>query len=306
MSRPRILVVGGGPSLEREISLISSKAVYEALKENDHDVFFYDWDGTTEWLKEHAQEYSVVLPILHGRGGEDGELQSLLEELDVSFLGSGSGVSRLCFNKAQTLKKLKAMGILIPRGGTVTRQQYPSHALAQGPHVLKPFNGGSSIDTFILPDPLQAPKEQIDKSFKKYKHMLIEEYLDGVEVTVPVLNNQALEVIEIKPPKNGVFDYANKYNGATKELCPPVSITENLQEELKALALKIHTSFGCRHLTRIDMIIVNNQPYVLEVNTLPGMTSQSLYPKSAAVSGILFPELVDMFVELCLKERGQA
>lgn len=301
MSKPKILVVGGGPSLEREISLISSKAVFNTLEEAGHQVTFYDWDGTTTWLDAHVAEFDVVFPILHGRGGEDGGIQALLENHVVPFLGSSSEVSKLCFDKKRTLALLESINVKIPRGDTVTLAQYKKHPLTTTAHVLKPFKGGSSIDTYVLRSPADQPLEQIEKSFSKYESMLLEEYIDGIEITVPILNNEPLPVIEIQPPKNGVFDYANKYNGKTAEFCPPKNVSQALQREVQDLALKIHTALGCRHLSRIDMIIVEEKPYVLEVNTIPGMTAQSLYPKSAAVYGLDFSQLVENFVTMATK-----
>ena len=131
--------------------------------------------------------------------------------------------------------------------------------------------------------------------------MLLEQYIDGVEITVPMLGGKCLPIIEIHPPKNGTFDYVNKYNGATQELCPAESLSLEQQTIAKDYALKIYNDFGCRHLARIDMIVTPDNIYVLEVNTLPGMTERSLFPKSPAAIGMDFSSLVVQLVELAQK-----
>ena len=302
MTRSKVLVIGGGPSLEREIALLSAKAVYEALKNQDFDVVFYDWDGKTDWLDINLSTYDVVLPILHGKGGEDGEIQSILERSNAKFLGSRSQISALCFDKDKTLKKLQTIGCDVPAGYTVDFDQYLSSPLSKKAHVLKPFKGGSSIDTYIFNVATKVPIKQIEQSFNKYDSMLLEEYINGIEITVPILDGKALQVIEIHPPKNGVFYYSNKYNGKTEDYCPPKNLSPDQISQAKSLGEMIHSKFGCSHLSRIDMIYVSGKFYVLEINTMPGMTSQSLYPKAARAEGISFDDLVVKFVELTQRD----
>ncbi|MCA9308740.1 D-alanine--D-alanine ligase [Candidatus Saccharibacteria bacterium] len=301
MSKTRVLVIGGGPSPEREIALLSSKAVFSALDGDKYDKEFYDWDGSSEWLENNLAEFDVVLPILHGVGGEDGTVQAIIEDAGVAYLGSDAKTSALCFDKDRTLTKLREASIQIPEGDTVTYTQYRDHPLAREPHVLKPFKGGSSIDTFIISDVFEIPHDQIKASFAKYETMLLEDYIDGVEITVPILNGATFPIIEIQPPKNGTFDYINKYNGKTRELCPPQNVSKELQKQANGIAMNAYKTLGCRHLARIDMIVRDDIIYTLEVNTLPGMTSQSLFPKSFASIGISFPDLVQTLVELVQK-----
>lgn len=301
MTKPSVLVIGGGPSEEREISSLSSKAVYNALKSLTYKVEYFDWDGSTVWLKDNLKRFDVVLPILHGEGGEDGVIQKILEDADVLFLGSKSEVSKLCFDKGLSREKMKRLGIMVPDGELVNESEYQNHPLIKQPHVLKPYNGGSSIDTYILADPKDRPAKLVAESFKKHTTMLLEQYIDGVEITVPMLGGKCLPIIEIHPPKNGTFDYVNKYNGATQELCPAESLSLEQQTIAKDYALKIYNDFGCRHLARIDMIVTPDNIYVLEVNTLPGMTERSLFPKSPAAIGMDFSSLVVQLVELAQK-----
>lgn len=304
MSKLKILVIGGGPSEERVISSLSSKAVFDSLEYQGYPVEYFDWDGSTKWFTENLSRFDIVLPVLHGAGGEDGVIQKILEDARVSYLGSNSQVSELCFDKTRSLKKMSNLGITIPEGEIVTLNEYKAHSLYNAPHVLKPFDGGSSIDTYILADPKDRPEELIVQSFKKHPTMLVEQFIEGVEITVPILDGELLPTIEIRPPKNGTFDYINKYNGATIELCPAEHLSQQQQQIANEWALKIYRSFGCRHLARIDMIVANDNIYVLEVNTLPGMTDKSLFPKASAAIGINFDALVVRLVELAQKGDG--
>lgn len=298
MPKPRILVIGGGPSPERDIALLSSKAVFDAVDKELYEVVFYDWDGSSQWLDAHLKSFDLVLPILHGVGGEDGTIQRVLEAAKVPFLGSGSEVSALCFDKQQTRQKMQQLGVRTPAGDTITFAQYKSHELTQGPHVLKPINGGSSIDTYIITDDHDSSIEAIAESFRTHGTMLLEQYISGIEITVPVLGENLLPTIEIQPPENGTFDYINKYNGKTREICPPENISENEQRIANQCARTIFNGVGCRHLARIDMIVHQGDVYVLEVNTIPGLTSQSLYPKAAAEAGLSFEQLVERFITM--------
>ena len=298
----KVLVVGGGVSAEREIALLSSKAVFDALIAQNFEAEFYDWDGTTQWLELNLSRFEVVLPILHGAGGEDGQIQKILESHGSKFIGSGSVVAAHCFDKSKTLDALSALSIKTPAGKVVTFDQYKQDRLFSTAHVLKPYDGGSSIDTYIFNKNMPKPLEKIKDSFKTHHTMLLEEYVDGTEITVAILDGTALPVIEICPPKNGVFDYVNKYNGATEEFCPPKHVSEAVQKKAQALAERIYEELGCRHLARIDMIISGEDIYVLEVNTMPGMTDQSLFPKAAAVAGYTFENLVAALVDSGEKE----
>ncbi|MBP9739001.1 D-alanine--D-alanine ligase [Candidatus Saccharibacteria bacterium] len=304
MSKPRVLVIGGGPSDEREISSLSSKAVFDALKSQAYSVEYYDWDGSIDWLQDNLARFDVVLPILHGAGGEDGVIQKILEDASIPYLGSNSEVSKLCFDKKASRIRITELGIVVPDGAVVTMSEYQTHPLYSQPHVLKPYNGGSSIDTYILANPSDRPNKLVEASFSKHHTMLLEQFIKGIEITVPVLGGVCLPTIEIHPPKSGTFDYANKYNGATTELCPAQSLTKDQQKTVNDIALRIYTAFGCRHLARIDMIVTKDTVYVLEVNTLPGMTEKSLFPKASAAIGMDFNTLAVKLLELSQKGDG--
>lgn len=297
----KVLVIGGGTSSERDISLRSSRAIYTAAKKAGHIVEFYDWNGTEGWIKEHATRFDVVLPILHGLGGEDGEIQRLLEKLEVKYLGSDSTASKVCFDKDKALDILSRNNVLTPTGYLVTFEQYQDDPLASNAHVLKPYNGGSSIDTFICADAASRDLNAIRAAFGRHERLLLEEFIQGVEITVPMLDGANLPIIEIVPPEGELFDRENKYNGRTAELIPPKNLSKELQASAKEIAAASHKVLGCRHLSRTDIIVANDKLYVLEVNTMPGMTDQSLFPKAAAHAGMEFPQFADYLIGLVVK-----
>lgn len=295
----KVLVLLGGASAEREVSLRSGASVRDALTDGGHKVFVYDPQDGYEGLREYAGKVDCVFPILHGKGGEDGTIQAELEKLGFKYLGADSQVSELCFNKEEFKKLLDKLSILTPRSEIVTKNSIQHSPLLRSPYVLKPVDGGSSVDTFVVRDPnTQSYRQEV---FDHYQLMLLEELIEGIEITVPILGNKALPVIEIIPPAGGEFDYENKYNGATAEICPPKSVSQEKQQEAQSLAEKIHKEAGVRHLSRTDMIVdKDGKLWVLELNTMPGMTAQSLFPKAAAVADITMPQLMQKFLDLVM------
>lgn len=296
-----VLVLLGGNSPEREISIKSGTSVVRALNKRGYKVHVYDPIENLALIKEKANDYDIVLPILHGVGGEDGTIQELLEEAGARYLGSDSEACKNSFNKIKTHQILEKNGILMPKYAVVELKNL-NHKLFQKPFVLKPIKGGSSIDTIISRKPLdEKTLIKVKKLFNKHNKLLLEELINGLEITVPILGEDSLPAIAIIPPEKEEFDYKNKYNGATKELCPIPQrlLSKNKQKEAQLLAKKVHSYLEARHLSRTDMIIDNKgNIYVLELNTIPGMTDQSLYPNSAAVFGLEMPELMNEFIKL--------
>lgn len=293
-----ILVLGGGDSPEREVSLRSAKAVASAAREAGFNVAEADpADGLS--ILDNLAKNTIVLPILHGKNGEDGVLQAELEKRDLAYLGSDAKVSAACFDKWQTRQTLLAAGVTMPRAVRVNKDTYKNQPLAKEPHVLKIIHGGSSIGTLIVRDPGNINPEQVKEIFAMENQAVLEELVEGIEITIPILDQTALPPIEVVPPQGGEFDYENKYNGASAELCPPPSLNEEQIKNAQKIAQRVHKAMGCRHLSRVDTIMRSDGSFVvLEINTIPGLTSQSLFPKSAAVAGITMPELIKRFVEL--------
>lgn len=294
-----VLLLSGGKSAERKVSLRSGAAVKEALLEAGHTVT--EADPATTLDDALLTSADVVFPALHGIGGEDGLLQERLEALGQPFVGAGSQASKLCFNKWQYRQHMIQHGIQVADGELVDEQGFLQSSLSHGPFVLKPYGGGSSIDT-IISRTGDADTKIVTAAFSRNPRMLLETLIEGIEITVGVVGSTALPVVEIVPPADAEFDYENKYNGRTGEYCPPQTVDAAVQSKAQALAERIHTLTGCRGMSRTDMIVTPaGELYVLETNTLPGMTTQSLLPKAAAVAGMSMPQLVDRLLQLAVQ-----
>jgi len=203
-------------------------------------------------------------------------------------------------NKVVIKELLLENGLPTPEFMVVTRDTLDASPLVDRPFILKPLDDGSSVGLVVVRD-LPYDQNKIDKVFTAHHEMLMEELVDGVEITVPILGGETLPIVEIVPPAGEEFDYENKYNGETTELCPPRNVSEPTQAEARRVALKLHQLSGVRHLSRTDMIVrPNGALVVLEINTLPGMTSHSLFPVAAKAAGLSFTELVERLVRLAL------
>lgn len=298
----KILVLGGGDSPEREVSLRSAKTVAKAARHAGFEVQEADPRDEPRILDGLLGD-TIIFPILHGAYGEDGGIQKEFENRGLPFLGSDSKSSANCFDKWMTRQKLTEAGIQMPPAVLVSRDSYPDQALSEKPHVLKVQRGGSSIGTIIHLEAGQISDSQLDELFGLDRNALLEEYIEGIEVTVPVLDQRALPVVEIVPPVGELFDYDNKYNGRTQELSPPPHVSQDLQRKVQWLAEQAHKIMGCRHLSRVDIIIDKHQePHILEINTMPGLTDESLYPKAAAVADMTMPQLAAKFAELVKRD----
>ena len=297
----KVLVLLGGDSPEREVSLRSGKAVAEALTASRHEVFEYDPAKGYGGLANFAGKVDCVFPILHGKGGEDGEVQEQLEKYGYKYLGSGPAACKLTIDKAVFKTSIGQLDIATPSWEVVTEEQFKNSSLAQKPYVLKAIEGGSTIDCFIIREvKKQNPPHDI---FNRYPKMLLEEIIEGTEITVPILGKEALSVVEIIPPEGAEFDYEHKYDGSSQELSPPINVPLNQQQEAQKLAELIHTRLNVRHLSRTDMMIdETGKIWVIELNTIPGLTPQSLYPKGAKASGLSMEDLVQKFLDLVMLE----
>jgi D-alanine-D-alanine ligase len=299
----KVLVLAGGNSSERAVSLRSGRVVEASLREAGFDTYFIDPVEPLENYLDEFKEVDVVFPALHGHGGEDGILQEYLESIGVTFVGSGSASSKLCFDKSEYLDLMKANGILIPETEVVTKIQFKNSELIKSPFVLKPLDEGSSIDTILVKDLSKINEKRVDEVFANHPTMLLEPFIDGHEITVGVLGNKALPVVEIIPPVHEDFDYENKYNGKTLEICPPKNVSQEVQQIARELTERIHALCNCAHMSRTDMIVSSdNSIYILETNVIPGLTDQSLLPKAAAADGLSMPEVCTRLVEMALSK----
>ncbi len=299
--RMNILVLQGGTSSEREVSLRSGAAVIRALHNLGHSTTIYDPADGLDGIVRLLPHTDLVFPALHGAGGEDGVIQAFLDSYSVRYIGSGAEASKRCFDKIATKQAFEANGINTPKWQEVTASSFITSPLAQHPYVLKPRFGGSSIDAIIA---RTGSATTIDMSvFDRYDSMVLEELIDGIELTVAIIGNEALPVIEIVPPKGQEFDYENKYNNQTEELCPPQHVDITMQEQAQSIAELAHAMLGARHLSRTDMILSKHgEIYALEINTLPGLTETSLLPKAAAAAGMSMEQLLEQLINLAVSE----
>ncbi|MDD5594807.1 MAG: D-alanine--D-alanine ligase [Candidatus Omnitrophica bacterium] len=293
----KIGVLMGGPSAEREISLKSGKAVLESLKALNLDVV--DIDIQTDNSQENinlitSRGIDCAFLTLHGRFGEDGQMQAILEELGIPYTGSGKFASRLAMDKISSRKILEVYGLSVPRFQTMEKKSYQKDSIINSelifPLVVKPAMQGSSIGLSIV-DTKNDLANAIKLAFEFDDKVLIEEYIKGRELTVGILDNRALPAIEIVPKKR-FFDYEAKYSAGLTEYIVPAQLSQEIASKIEAAALKVHHLLGCYAYSRIDIILnQENVPFILEANTIPGFTRTSLYPKAAKVAGIEFGQL---------------
>jgi D-alanine-D-alanine ligase len=295
-----IAVLMGGWSAEREISLRSGKACADALERGGYRVSRVDVDreiaATLRKLKPDA-----ALNVLHGRPGEDGTLQGMLEILGVPYSHSGVLASALAMQKDTAKSVLKAAGVPVPGGMVVSRFAAAKEHLLPRPYVIKPVAEGSSVGVFIVrEDHAHPPQELTAADWKLGEQVLVEPFIPGKELTCAVMGDKALGVIEIVPTTK-FYDYESKYApGGSKHLLP-APIPPDIYEECRKLALAAHKALGCRGVSRADFrydeMHGRGGVYCLEVNTQPGMTETSLVPEMAAHAGISFEQLVRWMVE---------
>jgi len=330
----KIAVLMGGSSFEREFSLESGRNVTNTLRERGHEVLPLDTEAhLVETLR--TQDIDAVYIALHGKGGEDGSIQALLEYLGIPFVGSSSQVARMFWNKSTLPYAVRAFrerecqqdypergaaswpqSVSLPAvafkdlGAAGALDLIPSH-LGAFPLAVKPARGGSAMGVNRV-DALEGVGAAILDAFSFDSAVLIEQWIEGVEIAVGVVGNgstvRALPPVEIAP-KRGFFDTAARQDSnLVNYYCPPrlASLaTENSAQQaaLKTIeyaALEVHRALGCRDLSRIDMIWDGSKPYVLEVNVSPGMTERSLFPMATAVSGVGFGELLDELIETAI------
>lgn len=309
MKKLNIAVLCGGFSSERNISLETGKAVYRGLsKWDDFNVKLIDIRKEKcidQILALKKQKVDVAFIALHGRFGEDGRIQSILETIGIKYTGAGVVPSLIAINKHLTKVLLKHNNILTPRWHLL---KAPSDIINlncefKPPYVVKPVDGGSTIGMSVINKHNELEKA-VKTAFKYSSEVIIEEYIEGKEITVPILDGKVLPIIEIVPKLNKYYDFKSKYqpNGSL-HLIPP-NIDEKLYKKIENIAKKVAYLVGCEILCRIDMIIgKNNKVYVLEINTIPGMTSVSLLPEAAKSCGISFEELVRKIVLLALRKK---
>ncbi|MBU0548783.1 MAG: D-alanine--D-alanine ligase [Candidatus Omnitrophica bacterium] len=308
----RIGVLMGGASSERDISLNSGKAVYECLKNLSLeavclDIKSDDYIENRSFIREAGIDTAFI--ALHGHFGEDGQIQSLLEELNIPYTGSDPDASRLAMDKVASRKVFQKEALPVPNyivfcspEAIDSDKEVTSNLTA--PFVVKPAAQGSSIGLSIVNRQEQL-KEALRLASNYDKNIIIEEYIEGREITVGILAERALPVIEIIP-KNKFYDYEAKYAAGMSEYVVPAELPADIACRLQEIGLAAHRSLGCFAFSRVDIRLNrDNAPFILEVNSIPGLTSVSLLPKAASAAGIDFSQLCTRILRLAL-ERARA
>ena len=294
----------GGPGSEREVSLVSGAAVLKALRGLGLTAHAVDVTSTTVALPPGTD---LAFNVIHGTFGEDGQLQETLERMGVPYTGAGVRSSRVAFDKNLAKAAFLAAGVPTPRAEIVDVSRGPRLPSFAAPFVVKPPREGSSVGVHIVRDPADALAAMTDAA--KYGHdILVEEYIEGKELTVGILNDAALPVVHIAP-RDGFYNMSNKYpwmsGGAGSDYYCPADLDESTTRAVQQAALAAHRSLGIEIYSRVDVLLdARQQPFVLEANTIPGMTETSLLPKAAAAAGWSFPALCQTIAELSLALRG--
>lgn len=298
----KIGVVMGGVSSEREISLKSGKSIMENIDKDRYEVFPIVIDKKEDIINK-VQDLDFALLALHGQFGEDGTVQSVLQTLGIPYSGCGPLSSAACMDKDITKSLLKVAGIRTAPWINLREGQsinYDDIKELGYPVVVKPTHGGSSVATFIIKEEKDI-EESVKEAFKWDTEVMIEKFIKGDEITCPVMEGEMFPVVIIKPNAE-FFDFTAKYqDGGADEFV--IDLEEKLHKVVEKMALDTYNALKCSVYARVDMIITEDEiPYVLEVNTLPGMTKNSLFPKSAAGKNISFSQLIDLIIEKSLKE----
>ena len=299
----KIALLMGGPGSERDVSLSSGQGVLEALRgEGFTDVPPVVVDSERPAIPEGTE---LCYNIIHGTYGEDGGLQSYLEELGIPYTGAGSETSRKCFDKVLSKKDFIAHNVPTPLSETLSPGLKPAMPL---PCVVKPPCEGSSVGVHIVntEDELDAA---LADAARYGKEILVEEYIKGKELTVAIFNGEALPVVHICP-RSGFYDMNNKYpslyGGVGSDYICPADISEEDTKAVQAAAVAAYKALNVEVYGRVDVLLTDDgKPYVLEINTIPGMTGASLFPKAALAAGISYGELCTRIAEVSLNQpRG--
>lgn len=312
MEKITLALLFGGISSEREVSLKSGEQVLAALDKDRYDVRLYDPQSDLPKLVADAHEIDAALIILHGHYGEDGTVQGLLDLLNIPYQGSGVLGSAVAMNKlmAKQLYEQASLPVapyIVVRGPSHLKHEAIEKELGL-PVVVKPVESGSSVGVSIVRSIGDLPRA-LEAAFEHGRSVMLEAYIDGMDITGGILGNddlEALPLIEIIPDHaHEFFDYDAKYTaGVAREICP-ARISSELTAKAQQYAMTAHRVLQCRGYSRTDMILHGDEVYVLETNTIPGMTANSLFPQAAKAAGYGFGQLMDKLVQLGIEDHNQ-
>ena len=304
LTNKKIAVLKGGPGSERVVSLATGTGVGKALRSLGAVVTEVDVENSDFAL---PNDIELAFIALHGTFGEDGQVQQILEDRGVPYTGEGVAGSRLAFDKIPSKEKFTTHGVATPNWEIIHLGQQPSLPL---PYVIKAPRQGSTVGVYIVNEAAQVATA-LSEAAKYDDELLVEEFIPGRELTIGVLGDLALPILEIIP-KSGFYDFNDKYpflnpqgGGGAQHICP-AEIAGDLAGRIQDLALLACVSLGLKVYSRVDVrLSERSEPFVLEINTIPGMTEASLLPEAAAVAGISYPELCRRVIELSLAARPQ-
>ncbi|EDT79200.1 D-alanine--D-alanine ligase [Clostridium perfringens] len=299
----KVGIIMGGISSEREVSLASGESIFNHIDKEKYEVSKIIINNKRDIL-EKVTGLDFALLALHGKFGEDGTVQAFLDIIDIPYSGCGALSSSLCMDKNLSKKVLKAENIRTAKWITVKSIEEIDYEKIEEigyPVFVKPNNGGSSVATFKVYKK-EDIKDAVMEGLKYDEEVIIESFVKGREITCPIFNGELFPILEIKS-KADFYDYKQKYaaNGAEHL---PVQLEKSLYDEVKEMALKTFEVLKCEVYARVDMIISEEGvPYILEVNTLPGMTATSLFPQSAESIGISYSKFIDLIIETSLNKK---
>lgn len=297
----KILVLMGGKSPEHEVSLISGREVIKNLNRKKYEISSLVIPKTDGQVKLDPRKIDIVFIAMHGSFGEDGTVQGMLDMLGLKYTGSkvlasALGMDKVMFRKLTQAEKIPSPKYVIFRRGEKIAKV--SWALGQPPYFIKPSAQGSSVGTGIVKRKKDL-KKALDLAFKYGDTAIIEEYIQGTEIACAILGNDnpiALPLVEIIP-KNKFFDYESKYAEIGTQEVVPARISKSLTHKIQRFATKVYKAVGCRGFARVDLLIrKNKEPVVLEINTIPGLTPASLFPKAAQAAGLSYSALLDKII----------
>jgi len=291
----RILILTGGNSSERTVSLTSARNVKKALLENGHQVKLYDLTRGHQGIVDAAKKIDILFPVLHGEEGEGGPLHKFLSKIDKPIVGTRNynGLDK-AWHKIPFKQYCDKNHVTTPAWKIVRNKKDISKF--GFPCVLKASNGGSSREVAILKSKAELEKFTTQKILKSGVPLFVEKYIKGIEITVGILNGKVLPFLEIIPPNNDWFNYKNKYDGSSQEIPFAPSVSKIIQQQVAKIFLKIQKHFNLGSYFRADFIVSDGNAYVLDINTIPGLTPGSLFPKQALAAGFTFRQMLEELI----------
>lgn len=287
----------GGPSEERKVSIATGKAVIDACIKSGYNTTEFGFINDYKKHLKRLKTQNIIFNALHGGIGENGSIQKWLDKNNIRYTGSGSIASSLCMDKAACKEIAKRNGIETPDWQLI--QKANQEVKISPPFVVKPNDQGSTIGLSIVKDD-QFTQSAMDLAFQHGNSIIIEKFISGRELTIPIINEEAYPIVEIIP-KNNFYDYECKYTPGMSEYSCPAILEQSLVKKIEANTIQLFNKFDCSVYARADYILdKSGVPYFLEMNTLPGMTSTSLVPKSANARGQSFQQLIRHIIELSL------